>query len=55
MNLGKNFSRFLGKLLSTLVKLNGESKIFVKKAIGGGFGGTMGGWYGGIIGEDDEI
>ena len=43
MNLGKKFSRFLGRSLSMPTKLISESISFVKKAIGG-FGGMKGGF-----------
>ena len=54
MNLGKNFLGFLGRSLSTLVKLIGESTTFMKNAIGG-FGGMKGGCCGGGTKEDDEM
>ena len=34
MNLGKNFSGFLGRSWSGPVRLMGESTVFAKKAIG---------------------
>ena len=58
MNLGQNFSGFLGRSWSTPLKLMGESTVFVKKAIrrfcgpkgscdGGGTIGICGGPLGG--------
>ena len=50
MNLGKNFSGFLGRSWSAPLKLMGESTVFAKKTIGG-FCGPKGGWDGdGTIG-----
>ena len=56
MNLGKNFSGFLGRSLSGPCKLIGESTIFAKKAIDGGLGGMIGGgMFEGETEEDDGI
>ena len=66
----ENFSGFLGRSLSTPLKLIGESTIFAKKAIGGFgrpkggccgggtigiFGGPPSGWSGGRAEKDDEL
>ena len=41
--------------MSTPVEWIGESMIFAKKTIGGGFCGIMGGKFGGKTEEDDEM
>ena len=48
MNLGQNFSKFLGRSWCAPLKLIGESTTFAKKALGG-FGRPKGGWDGGGI------
>ena len=70
MNLGKNFSGFLGKSLSIPLKLIGESTTFAKNEIGGFggpkgsccrgvtigiFGGPPGGFCGGGVKEEVEM
>lgn len=49
MNLGKNFSGFLGRSWSAPLKLMGESTAFVKKAIGGFCGPKRGCAGGGTV------
>lgn len=56
MNLGRNFSGFLGRSLSAPCKLISESIAFAKKSISGGLGGMIGGGKFRVgIEEDDEI
>lgn len=56
MNLGQNFSGFLGRSLSGPCKLIGKSTTFAKKATNEGLGGMIGGGkFKCGTGEDDGI